>query len=213
MGQKHYSNAAKRKAKKAKALGLPEIASIPPRQPNGQRHRPQEDRGADKVALKARCRLRGVEASAENTRDSRAQWWGCCAGRAMAGAVAPEADRMRLWDAIQHMRRVVAAYDAAIGAPSRHAKCLRLLVPQEALEATADTPPMDERSPEDRHRQAVAAYMRLEGWLGHTDKAAASEARRVVLDDGRARDIPGLLSALHCIADGMSGHRMMYRGR
>lgn len=118
-----------------------------------------------------------------------------------------------MWDAIQHMRRVVTAYDAAIGAPRRHAVCLRLLVPIEEMAADASTPPLDERTPEERQRQSVASYMLLEGWLGRTDKAAMGEAKRVVWDDGEARDVLGLLSALRCVVDGMNGRRLVYRGR
>lgn len=212
MGQKHYSKRAKRKAKKAVG-GIPGLTPVQRRQPNGQKHRPVADRGGDSLALKARCRQRGVAETSANIRDSRAPWWGCEAGRAMAGAVEAHDERVRLWDAIQHMRRVVAAYDAAIGAPRRHAKCLRLLVPQSALEATADTPPLDIRTTEDRHRQAVAAYMRLEGWLAHVDRAAMAETKRVVWDDVAARDARGLIAALECVADGVAGRKLAYRAR
>lgn len=204
MGQKHYSKAAKRKAKKT-GCGLPGLAPVKRREPNGRAQRESVDRGEDRLALKARCRQRGLEATAANIRDSRAPWWGCEAGRAMAGAVEAHGERVRLWDAIQHMRRVIVAYDAAIGAPSRHAKCLRLLVPLDALEATADTPPLDDRSPEDRHRQAVAAYMRLEGLLARADKIAAGQTKRSVWDDATVRDVPGFVSVISCVADGMAG--------
>jgi len=111
------------------------------------------------------------------------------------------------------MRRVVTAYDAAIGAPRRHAVCLRLLVPIARMEATAETPPVDDRTPEDRDRQAVSALMQLEGWLGWTDNAAMGEAKRVVWDDVEVRDVTGLLVALRCVSDGMQGRRMVWRGR
>lgn len=212
---KAYSKGAKRRAKKAKQApaGIPDLADVQRRQANGQKARPTSERGADKVALKARCNQRGVQATAQNQRDSRSPWWGCNAGRAMAGAAEDHAQRLKLWDAIQHMRRVIAAYDAAIGAPKRHATCLRLLVPLEALEATAETPPLDERTPEERSRDAVSALMSLEGWLGWTDKRAAAEAKRAVWDDGEVKDVPGLLSALHCVCDGIQGRQLRYRGR
>ncbi len=112
------------------------------------------------------------------------------------------------------MRRVQIAYDRAIGAPDRHAKCLRLLVPIDALSTDAETPPLDERTDEERQRAATSAMMRLEGWLGYTDKAARSEALRVVVDDAEVRDHAGLLSALLCVADGLSGMRApAWRGR
>lgn len=205
--------AAKAQVQKANPLGLPVLGATLKRERNGRVQREAEDRGADKVALKARCRQRGVSANVEHIRDSRSPWWGCNAGRAMAGAVESHAERLELWDAIQHMRRVVTAYDAAIGAPRRHAVCLRLLVPIEEMSADASTPPADERTPEERQRQAVSAYMRLEDWLGWTDNAAMGEAKRVVLDDVEARDVPGLLASLRCVCDGMKGQMMTYRGR
>ncbi|MBA86121.1 MAG: hypothetical protein CML69_15515 [Rhodobacteraceae bacterium] len=215
---KAYSKGAKRRAKKAKKAkkapaGIPEMASVQRRQANGQKARPASERGADKVALKARCNQRGVPETAKNQRDSRSPWWGCNAGRAMADAVEDHSQRLKLWDAIQHMRRVIAAYDASIGAPKRHAACLRLLVPLEALEATAETPPVDERTPEERSRDAVSGLMALEGWLGWADKVAASEAKRVVWDDETVRDADGLVLALRCVVDGMEGREMVYRGR
>lgn len=213
---KAYSKGAKRRntrGQKENPLGLPEIVSpAVPKPHRGSNGRFSEQTG-DQVALKARCRHRGISASQANLRDSRSPWWGCCAGRAMAGAVDNHAERLELWDAIQHMRRVVTAYDAAIGAPRRHAVCLRLLAPVEEMAADASTLPVDERTPEERQRQAVSAYMLLEGWLGRTDKAAMGEAKRVVLDDGEARDVPGLLSALRCVVDGMQGRERVYRVR
>lgn len=210
-----YSKGAKRRAKKARKppAGIPEISAVQRRQANGQKARPAAERGADKVALKARCNQRGVPATAKNQRDSRSPWWGCNAGRAMAKAVEDHSQRLKLWDAIQHMRRVIAAYDASIGAPKRHATCLRLLVPLEALEATAETPPVDERTPEERSRDAASALMALEGWLGWTDKRAASEAKRVVWDDCAPKDAAGLMLALQCVVDGMEGRELRYRGR
>ena len=131
----------------------------------------------------------------------------------MAPAVTDHEERAQLWDAIQHLRRVQVAHDRAIGAPTRHARCLRLLVPVEAMSADAETPPVDERSDEERQRDATRALMRVEGWLGYTDKRARSEVLRVVVDDGEVRDVAGLLSALLCLSDGLKGRRMVWRGR
>ncbi|MBE9635766.1 hypothetical protein IQ782_02820 [Salipiger pacificus] len=210
---KTYSKGARRRAKK-NSLGLPELAGGKTRQPDG-RLRPTVDRqDPARLALEVRCRHAGLEVTRANLREVRAQWCGCAAGRAMASAVTDNDERARLWDAIQHMRRVQVSYDRAIGAPGRHAKCLRLLVPIEALSADAETPPLDERTDEEKLRDANRALMQLEGWLGYTDKTARSEAKRVIVDDSEARDIAGLLSALLCIADGLAGRRVMvWRGR
>ncbi len=217
------SKAAKRRARqrtKARrglaavglAAGLADVSSPPRRQPNGKPYRAPEDKGADKVALKARCRQRGAEATSAQMRESRAPWWGCHAGAAMASAVPSDEDRRDLWDAIGHMRRVITAHDRAIGAPHRHAICLRLLLPPEDTSADATTAPLDTRTDAEKQAQAVAAYMQLEGWLSYTDKRAASEARRVVWDDAPARDPAALISALRCVSDGLKGKPMAWRG-
>lgn len=210
---KTYSKGARRRTKKELA-GMPELAPVKRREPNGRAKRTVDDRDPSAAPLAVRCRQNGLTDNAAGRREARSPWYGCAAGRAMAAAVSDHDDRARLWDAIQHMRRVQVAHDRAIGAPVRHAKCLRLLVPIEALSADAETPPLDERTDEEKQRAATSAMMRLEGWLGYTDKAARSEALRVVIDDGEARDIVGLLSALLCVVDGMAGRRtMVWRGR
>ncbi|SEN51021.1 hypothetical protein SAMN04489859_1008111 [Paracoccus alcaliphilus] len=155
----------------------------------------------------------GKEITPANIREMRAPWWGCTAGRVIGREIMDETTRKDLWSAIVHMRRVVTSHDAAIGAPRRHAVCLRLLAPMDAMEADAETPPADTRSDADKQRQATSALMRIEGWLGYTDKTAASEAKRVVLDDAICVDTAGLISALRCVSDGIKGKRMQYRGR
>ena len=213
---KTYSKGARRRAKKAAQTGgldLPGLAPVQRRERNGRARREIRDRDPARQALEVRCRQAGVAVSSASLREMRAPWLGCSAGRAMAARVTDHEERGELWDAIQQMRRGQRAYDAAIGAPFRHARGLQLLVPQEALEADADTPPVDERSDEEKQRDATAARMRLEGWLGYTDKAARSEALSVVLDDVAPGDVEGLLSALRCVSDGLRSRRMVWRGR
>lgn len=207
------SKAARRRAKKQSAASIYDVPQIAPREDSGRPSRAGEARAADALALAARCKRRGVEPTAKALRESRAQWWGCNAGAAMATAVTAEAERQDLWDAIQHMRQTVAAYDRAIGAPHRHAACLRLLAPQEAMEADAASPAPDQRDDAQKQRDAVSAWMRLHGWLGYTDKSAASEAWRVVVDDEKPRDVPGMLAALRCVHDGRTKGSVSYRGR
>lgn len=81
------------------------------------------------------------------------------------------------------------------------------------METSADEPPLDTRSDGDKMRQAVAALMSLETWLGYTDKRASGEAKRVVIDDAICTDPEGLISALRCVSDGIKGRKMQYRGR
>ena len=209
------SKAARRRAKRARKndTGLPDLAEIPSREKNGRKSRAGVKRSADAPALIVRCRRREVAPTEAELRESKAPWWGCCAGSAMARAVTDDRERAELWDAITHMRKTVSAYDAACGAPSRHAKCLQILAPVDAVEASAESAPIDTRSDDERSRSAVSAWMQLHGWLGYTDKAAASEAWRVVIQDEPDRDVPGLLSALRCVADGVAGRKIVCRAR
>lgn len=179
-----------------------EVITVPPRPENAeddtrearkQRHRAQLDRSAQ-------------------LRDMRAQWRGCEAGRALASVVQAEGLRAVLWDSIQHMRRTVLAYDRALGAPNRHAACLRIMLPTETMQADATTPAADPRTDEERYHQAINAWMAMHGWLGHVDARAASIALRTVVEDLPCRDPAALVRALHCVADGIAGRKVQYIG-
>lgn len=206
-----YSKAAKRKRRKItrpddNGMGL---APTPRRQPNGQLARPADN--AQLNSLRTRAAQNGLTATDASLRDMRAPWWGCQAGKAMAATITSNDDRLALWDAIQHMRRVIIAYDMAIGAPSRHAKCLAILAPTPAMEADAESPPIDDRDEAERQRHAVSALMKLESWLGYTDSAAAGQAKRAVWDDCEVYDAKAMIRALWCVSDGIRGAIMIYR--
>lgn len=188
------------------------LAPIPRRDPSGRPAREPQDRDASIITLTRRCLQMGKPATAENIRDMRAPWWGCNAGRAMANLTTSHDERLELWGAICHMRRTVAAYDAAIGAPKRHAKCLALLLPVDEMSADASSPAPDTRSDEERQRHAVSAWMALQGWLTYAGGSAAAEAKLAVVDDGPVKSGPRLIAALRCVADGVAGRRMIYRG-
>ena len=175
-----------------------------------RRHTNQMAESAGLEPLRVRCRQAGLAATPEAIREMRAPWHGCEAGRAMAAEVRDDRERGALWDAIQHVRRTVAAYDRSVGAPARHPVCLRLLLPLEALEADASSPPTDDRTEEERSRQAVSAWMAVKGWLGHVPTATASDAWACIVDDAPAR--PGLVDALRCVADGIAGRQIVWRG-
>jgi hypothetical protein len=208
------SKAAKRRARKDRqeAETLPDIAPIPRREANGRVSRKGQVRGGDIETLTTRCNQMGKGITPANLREARAPWWGCWAGRAIARAEMPDHEREALWTAIVHMRRVVAAHDAAIGLPRRHAICLRLLAPVDEMHADAETPPADLRTDAEKRIQADAALMRLETWLGYTDKRAQSIAKRVVIEDMPCQDDAALISALRCVSDGVRGKRPVYRG-
>ena len=191
--------------------GIHDLEPITRRQPSGRR--PSGHIKPDIETLKSRCIRMGKSITPANLREMSAPWWGCAAGRVIGQTVMHDSDRQDLWTAIVHMRRVVTAHDAALGLPRRHAVCMRLLAPVDEMRADADTPPADLRDPETRQRQASAAMMRVEGWLGYTDNRSMGEAKRVVIDDAICTDPDGLILALRCVSDGLKGRRMQYRGR
>lgn len=208
-----YSKAAKRRAHAARRaqmaeaaakIGLPALQHARLRQPNAQPYRAPETRDPMVDSLKARCRQLGIPTS--KWRQMRDPWWGCEAGRAMAKVTPDQKDRALLWDAICHMRRVIVAYDRVIGAPSRHAQCLRLLLPLEELRADSATPPIDDRTDEQRQDDAVRNLQWLEEWLGRAGPMPTLEASRVVWDDVPARNVEALMRAMWAVSDGICGH-------
>lgn len=199
---------AKRRARKREARTTADpmaLAPVPRKQANGRTHRTPEDRDAATEALQARCRQAGKVPSADAMRDARSPWWGCEAGKVIGNADATHDQRLILWDAAQHMRRVWASYYAATGMPGRYPKCTGILAPTDRIEADAASPPLDTRTDEERQRAAVSAMMRVDGFLGRISAVAASECKRVVLDDQPCHDAPGLLDGLRVVADGMAG--------
>lgn len=198
-------------AGKTGALDLP---PMPKREKNGRISRQGKPRSQDEsvLALETRCRHMGRGTTEADMREAKAQWNGCNAGRAMAAQVRGERDRAELWDAIQHMRRVYLAYDRAMGAPRRYAQSLRLLLPLEAMEADASSPTLDVRTDEERQRQAVNERASLKSWLSNVEPRAAMICLSAVIDDNPCLDAAAMVRALHCVADGMAGRKMVYRG-
>lgn len=198
---------AKRRARKreSRVIDPMGLAPVPRKQPNGRTHRTTEDRDAATEALQARCRQAGKQATPEAMRDMRAPWWGCQAGVIIGNAELTHDQRLTLWDAAQHMRRVWASYYRAIGIAGRYPKCMSILAPPDRLEADAASPPLDTRTDEERQRSAVSAMMRVDGFLGRISAIASSECKRVVLDDQQCFDAPGLLAGLRVVSEGMAG--------
>ncbi len=162
--------------------------------------------------LRARCIAMNIPATKENMIAMRHPMAGCTAGHAIMQHTADHEARAALFGAVTHMRRVQAAYEHAIGAPSRYPASANLLIPPEPFEVDASTT-IDLRTEDDRYRDAISAYMRLHTWLGYTDSAAASECKRVCLDGNQVKDSIGFLSALSCIRDGLDGSKPKWRGR
>ena len=197
------------KARKTAKVSLPgqPRAQQPKRQPDG-RLRPEDPR---KTAIDARLRQAGKDDTLDNRRDMADPMLGCAVGR----AISDEPNRAKLWDAICHARRTVAAYDRACGAPNRHPQVLRILAPRDVMHADAASPPLDDRTSEERDTQAVAAWMRLKGWLSHCDAPARSAFMRTVIDelDAPISDLAGVMNALACVVEGSAGEVVKLRHR
>jgi len=170
-----------------------------------ERRGPKIEEPADIVVLKARARQTG-------TSDPANPMLGCAVGRRLM--IEHIDDRADLWRAVMHMRRVTVAYDRSLGV-NRHPQCAGILAPAEKLEATAASPAVDLRTPEDKARQAQAAWMALKGWLSHTDYAARSACERAVVDepDQQLADCSGVVLALRCVVDGLAGRPVQLRER
>lgn len=220
--------------------GMPELAPVPRAKLRGSPRMTEikQQSGADVTALEARAKRAGIDlvtvdmsalpddedkrkqarkerhvarmARGRQLRDLRAPWYGCEAGLAMITVVKGEGDRQYLWSAICHMRRAQAAYDAAIGAPRRHAECLRLLLPLEEMHTDASSPPIDTRTEVEKRNEAVSVWIRIQGWLANA-KDVAGHCKAVVIDDAPCKDPAGMVHALYCVVDGMKGRKMVTR--
>ena len=199
----------RRRKKRQTGITLPGGAKAPQRATGrDRRHTNQREEDPMQTAIQARMRHTGLTAGR-----ARHEMAGCAVGRRLL--VDHIADAGELWEAVRHMRSVCITYDRAVRAPNRHAQCLRIMAPTDTMHADASSPPPDERSPEERDRQAVAAYMALRGWLAHADNAAQSACLRHVVDepDEPVRDWSGVVLALRCVSDGIKGRKVQWRGR
>lgn len=207
------SKAERKRRKKAATISLPGGETVPQHVGRGNGGGPRIAEAANKSALKTRQRLFAGHDGPEDERAFLDPRWGDSVGRLILSE--SEAKHAPLWNAAQHARKTQAAYDRAIGAPSRHAQCLRILAPVDAMQADAASPAPDDRSLEERVRDATRAQMQVEGWIGHTDSRAVSAFKQSVINDpdGPVRDWPGVLACLQCIAEGLKGETVKARVR
>lgn len=185
---KARTEAQKRRDRKARmeAAGLPGLAPVKSRKRG--KARMIEMHGATNVdeslpAMRARCRRAGVEATEAAIRDARALWMGCEAGRVMCEMVKHHDERSRLWDAMQRIRCVYAAYDRAMGAPVRHAQSLRVMLPVDEMQTNADAPAPDLRDDQQRYDDALRAWSSLQSGMGRYGRYAALVTERCVVDN------------------------------
>ena len=201
-------------AKRKRASRKISLAGAKPVNPRPAAGRPPKE-DATRVAIDARLRMAGRADTRENRDAMKSQLQGCAIGRALEARGGQ--DKPELWRAVEYMRRTYAAYRGANGLPSPHAIVAKILAPTDAIETSAEAPPADLRSAEEKARAATTAYTRLIGWLGYTDTASRAEAWRIIIVEPAADlapigDLPGIIRALQCVVDGMAGNRMVWRG-
>lgn len=200
------SKAARRRAKKRMSdTSLPDIAPTPKRIKKRGKARMMETRGAASVdhslqVIEARCRRAGVAVTDETIKEAREMWSGCEAGRAMASVTSNREDRLKLWDAIQSIRRVYAAYDREIGAPMRHAQSMRIMLPADEMSADASSPPLDMRGEVEKYSAAKRAWERMKQHIGRYGRLTAQIAEDCVVDDRRCRDANAMVLVLWSVA-------------
>jgi hypothetical protein len=177
---------------------------------NARREQQESEAAVIETATTARLRQMGMRDTEENRAEAKSPMLSCAVGRRLH-----KEGKGELMQAVYHMRRTVLAYDRAIGAPNRHAQCLRILTPAEGMHADASSPAIDTRTDEDKQRQAVSAWMALHGWLGYTDGPAKTACLRAVVDEPEQplSNWPGILRALRCVLEGVKGQRIVVRMR
>ena len=180
--------AAKRRQRKARleADGLPALAPVKSRKRG--KARMTELHGAPKVdesipALRSCCIRAGIAPTEAAMREARDAWMGCEAGAVLCRMVKAHDERLRLWDAIQRIRRVYAAHDRAMGAPLRHAQSLRVMLPVDEMHTDASAPPPDLRDEQQRHDDAMRAWARLQSEMGRYGRYAALVTEQCVVDN------------------------------
>lgn len=87
------------------------------------------------------------------------EWSGCAVGQ----AIADESDAVELWEATKLIRRVRAAYLAAIGAPSERARIAAFAIAptEDPTQPEARMQPSEPRTPEEAAASACAAWESL----------------------------------------------------
>jgi len=129
------------------------------------------------VVLSARCRRLGMKDTKENRLALSLPMFGDPAGTAISIGKADVADRDRLWACLLAISRAMAIYHSRILGQSMFAKCGKMEYLPERLETSAeDDATADTRTPEERDRAAVNAWMH---WHGMVQRLNVSEREAI----------------------------------
>ena len=162
---KHYSEAAKRRAKKLAALpGLPDV---PRRAAQGKKRMKQiaaapQEPDAPKVVLQARARHMGHTGDLDAMRNPALSEPAGMAIYALHGGDTAKA----LWDTYTAFTAAEMNYHRRCLSASVHAKTAKIEMMPERLETRADDVP-DFRSDDEKARDAERSWMRWRGYIGH----------------------------------------------
>jgi len=190
---KAYSKGAKLRAKKA---GLPDLAEVPKKQPNGRKRRPKGhigEKNPEKTVLTARARQSGK--SPKDIGEMRATAYGEAAGMAIYAIHGGDTAK-RLWDGYTALSGAYKRYLSICLQSGVDAKTAKIEMMPERFEASAsDTPDM--RSEDERHRAAANAW---HGW-------------RNTLNELPLGHSAAIYAALHGWGDLMDGGQITAQGR
>lgn len=223
---------AKKRAKKSRqAMSEYDVAPVPRRYPNGKRAYSMDERreararqeaarteqDADRVALEARCRQAGWEAPeggwvAEQLNKAKAQSMEGQAGLAITIGAKDDKERERLWNVWRGLDGAEAVYFRRIHGRSRHAKTAKIeMMPPEAMETRPDDKP-DLRDDDAKDRDAVNAWMRWRGYVGHLNAGERHYIHGALMDklgllkDGKlSTSGEGFIAAMRVLSDVVEG--------
>lgn len=174
---------------------MPKLAEVPKRQPNGQkRGRADSPRNPAKTALNARAKHMGKKETAQGRAEVASQSHAGEAGRAIMASQQGGRSATDMSECYAALLRADATYCARYLGQGRHAKTAKIEMTRERFETRADDRP-DLRTAEERDRQAVATWMRWQGWLGQIDKRKASAIVRVLGEENELVTCEGKLTA------------------
>ena len=176
---KAYTKGAKRRAKKAK---LPDLASVPKKQPNGRTRRKAgelAERNPTRTVMEARARqTSGKVADMNNPAFCEP------AGQAIYAFLEPDC-RKDAWDAYAGLTLAEAVYHKHYTGQKLHAKTAKIEMAPERFEARADVQP-DLRTEEERSKDAANRGMRWRGYL----MQLRPEEQKAILDAAYGRVAP-----------------------
>mgnify|MGYP006961551638 CR=1 FL=1 len=173
---------------RAEAVATPTVQSQPPEDPR-------------LLPFAVRLRRAGLPDTKAGRSQASALWMGCEAGRIMAGACHADDERSALWDAIQRIRRAYANYDKAMAAPRRHAQSLRIMLPADEMETSADAPPPDFRDEQERYDAAMAGWAEIQSLMSRFGRYAAKVTEDCVVHDLPCSQPEAMMLVLRNVSD------------